>query len=195
MSRKDPLRSNMADQTPPQYGFTNNYQVSDAQRFFGQVLDALQDPRLGMAFPGVGMAGSMRSGMGRFFGPLSPSQMMDARMAKQAGNDSHFFNGPMAKYLDAGGSKPDKAPLHYNMAPTDNTQIHWSGSASNDPHSWANLLDRRHDRYQSMIQDGIAEGMSPSQAEAAIKKLNLAPPGLEQTENLRFFRRSPANDN
>lgn len=100
------------------------------------------------------------------------------------GNLRNFFHDRQGALN--GGSVPAHVPQHYS-------QTEHGLSAS--PQSYAESLAQRHDSYNKYIQDGINEGMSPSQAEAAVKSLNLAPPGLKQTEELRFFRRSPANDN
>lgn len=174
---------------PPSYGFSNSYQIPPAVAALGRVLDALQDPRMAAFAPGMGlirapgMAGqaarSMTPAIQGERGSFSPGW---GRFPEGTGKFGEIPGPPP----DLGGYAAREGSNH--LSPVTNR-------LSNDPISWAKLLDRRYDRYNDMIQDGVREGMSPSQAESAVRSLNLAPPGLEETENLRFFRRSPANDN
>lgn len=161
----------------PTYGFSNTYQVPEPQAALGRILDALQDPRMAAFAPGMSL---MRA----------PGMMGNAMRSMPAmterGSFRLFSDKPAHPLSDSGGFRPDFGQQHFSPI---------TNNLNNDPISWARLLERRHDRYNSMLQEGIADGMSPSQAEVAIRHLNLQPPGLEETENLRFFRRSPANDN
>jgi hypothetical protein len=49
-------------QDPMQYGVSNSYLPSPPAQLFGQGIEALGDPRLGMAFPGIGMVKATRLG-------------------------------------------------------------------------------------------------------------------------------------
>lgn len=75
-----------------------------------------------------------------------------------------------------GGYVPQQGPSHFSTT---------TNRLSEDPVSWAKMLNQRWGNYEHAKQSGISEGMTVDEAEQAVKQLNMRPPGFEETRQLR----------
>ena len=157
----NPLGFGQAFATPggqsPLYGFSYTYQPSPQAQALGRVIQILQDPR--NAWMGLGMT----RGIGKFL--------------PQAGE---YFNPPMMKGLNAGGSLPAKGPTAMGQTQT--------------AREWAQKLEgawQRHDQATGMISPAI----HPVIRERMVHAMNLKPLGYRETMELRSPKLSPESHN
>ena len=160
---------------------SNNYQVPAPHAAYGRVLDALMDPRMAAFAPGMSLVRAPG---------LAGNAMRSAPAMTERGSWSPFGWGKDPRTVNAadkmaamdGGYAPLKGQAHYS--PT--TQ-----HLSEDPISWARLLERRTDVADNAIRDGLQEGLTPGQALDAVYSLNFAPKGYDKTLQLRYDAKNP----
>lgn len=168
---------------PPSYGFSNSYQIPPAAAALGRVLDALQDPRMAAFAPGMGLIRA--PGMAG-----QAARSMTPAIQGERGSLNPFGWGKDPRTIKAadkmaamdGGYVPLKGQDHYSPV---------IERRSEDPVSWAKLLERRTDVADQAIRDGLHEGMTPGQALDAVHSLNFAPKGYDKTLQLRYKAKNP----
>lgn len=89
--------------TSPTYGFSNTYKPSPQAEAFGYIVDHLMDPRVGMAFPGMGMTSRFSNWRNFLHGKPKP--------------DPGGFNVPHSQMVK-------QEPTMYNLAPIDQLSEH-----------------------------------------------------------------------
>jgi hypothetical protein len=149
----------------PRYGFTNTY---TPPAYAGPALDALAMFLVGPAL-GRGLAAIPRITQ-RLFAPAAET----AAPAATRPSPSDML----------GGVRVLEAPRHFSQD---------TRSLSSDPRSWAQALAQRQAIYDEELRKLLAEGVSEAAARAQLKRANLAPPGINETEGLRLFKPHSSN--